>query len=138
MTSTQIKINNPSSKMSQLTGMNSFSFKVVSILFIIILNITGLSSQNSAPVTRNYSGFIKPTVSYSKKATVVPRPTSQKVHNLHIVRNFPILEGVSKQELTAMEVHELFDYDLIFGNVFSKTKGPSKINSITSLTTSKI
>jgi hypothetical protein len=138
MTTTVTKTNSPSSKMKTFTGMESFSFKMVSILFIILLNATNISAQSFGPKSSNCS-IIKPTMVYHKKSTTAKRPEAPKVYNIHIVREFPILEGVTKQDLKKMDEHEVFDYELIFGSVTSKTKTSLKpIFIATSETKNKI
>jgi len=68
MTTTLIKKDNPSSKMNYFTGLESFNFKMVSILFIVVLNITQLSSQNNGSTFKSQP-LIYPTSVYYKKQT---------------------------------------------------------------------
>lgn len=105
--------------MSRFTGLQSFTLKMVSILFIAILNVTSLSSQTSAvegnEPSKSYPAFQHETD--NRKATVPVRPEAAKKEGLYTLfsaRNFPVLE-CSAVVLHAKDDTEVFDYDVIFG-----------------------
>jgi len=104
--------------MHRITGMESLSFKMVSILFIVILNITYLSSQTSDPngKTEAFTYVAVNSLQVSKPAVMVSRA---KVYTVYIARTFPTLQCNSNQKLIAMIDSETLDYNELFSESLS-------------------
>lgn len=137
MTTTLTRKNDPSSKMSFFTGMESIGFKTVSILVILILNITTLSSQTNSMVCGSRLGI--------KSGTVPEKPKTTNPCSVYSIQNFPIIEASGNHALHKMDDFDNFDYEKIFcSNIpANKTTGPGSIspelnNTYTKTTTYKI
>ncbi|PBQ32663.1 hypothetical protein CNR22_13070 [Sphingobacteriaceae bacterium] len=115
MTTTLTNKKDASSKMSFFTGLESISFKTVSILVILILNITTLSSQTNGMVCGSRLGI--------KSGTVPEKP---KTITLYSAKNFPVIEISSNHTLHKMDDLDNFDYEKIFCSTSpaSKNTGP--------------
>lgn len=122
MTTTLTKKNDASSKMSFFTGMESIGFKTVSILVILILNITTLSSQTNGLVCGSRLGI---------KSGSVPEKPKTISYSVYSVQNFPVIEASSNHALHKMDDFDNFDYENIFcSNISSKkTTGPASTPS---------
>jgi hypothetical protein len=118
MTTTLIQSKNPQAKMHSITGMESLNFKMVSILFIVILNITKLNSQT---IAGNF-GYKNQNSIYASSFPVKEKEQSHfvnptRVYTLFMARTFPKLENAAKNNLNKKEDTEAFDYDVLFCQV---------------------
>ena len=137
MTTTLIKTNSPSSKMGYFTGMESLSFKMVSILFIVILNITSLSAQTNDPNCQTQT-FIYPTVTFQAQTKSVIVKHHPKVYTVYIAKTFPTLQASASHALVAMSDTELFDYEQMFtDSTHIRHHKSSKNNSVATAKSSK-
>lgn len=141
MTTTLHKSNHPSSSMSRLTGMESFNFKTVSILFILLFNAYCMSAQKMTVL----NGPQKTSFSINSSALQIVNPASvpplPKVYTAHIACNFPNIESASGQTLPTMDDSEMFNYDFLLADAtvikakdlntnFSKTTIKSSKNKL--------
>ena len=100
--------------MNYFTGMESLNFKMVSILFIVLLNITSLSSQNKVSEFKS-KALIYPTSTYYKqKAKCSALHMEKKIYTFYLAKTFPLLEASTKQNLAVKDDSETFDYSTMF------------------------
>lgn len=116
MTTTLTKKNDASSKMSFFSGMESIGVKTVSILVILILNITTLSSQTNGMVCGSRLGI--------KSGSV---PVKPKAITVYSVQKFPTLEVSDNLALLKMDESDSFDYEILFSSnaPAKRTTGPT-------------
>jgi hypothetical protein len=128
MTTTIIKTKTPSSSMKYITGMESITLKMVSILFIVILNVTSLSSQTVASYNEILMGSsVLPAQQKDLKFNLV-HPA--KVYTVYFAKNFPALESTVKTALHPMDDAEHFDYDEILCSVAPVQKNKTGLNPV--------
>lgn len=128
MTTTIIKTKTPASSMKYITGMESITLKAVSILFIVILNVTSLSSQNAESyneVLTSTSAF--PTQQKDLKFSLV-HPV--KIYTVFLVKNFPTLESNITSALHSKDDAELFDYEVLLCSAASVQKSKTSLNPV--------
>ena len=108
MTTIEIKTNTITLKGSFLKGIESMNFKMVSILFIVVLNLGTFSAQSNHLVCT--TGKLSLTKHEPlKNAFIGPK---YKVYTVFLAKTFPVLEGTTNS-LNFMEESELENYDML-------------------------
>jgi len=118
MTTTLPRINNRASDILKFTGTKSGGFKLISILFVFLLNTGGLSSQTEIHSDNTLAYAALNTSHKVRFATVPVKPISYTVFQ---AQRFPMIEGPADQFLLAMDDHEQVDYEALFVNPVSKS-----------------
>ncbi len=122
MTTTLIKTNNPSSRIYNLTGLESLSFKMVSILFIVILSVTHLSSQTSDQKGKVHA-FAYADLNSGLESKPMVISVQPRIYTVYIAKNFPTLHSNLSTKLQAMSDSESFDYTEFFTDSLLKKNG---------------
>ena len=90
----------------------SLSFKLLSILFILVLNASTLFAQTPAKKA-THSSILIPVLHYQQKAKSAVTSTSG-IYSVIAAKNFPIIESGDKVVLTAMDDSDNFNYEELF------------------------